>query len=694
MVAYADKQGKCGENVTYYFATATGTLTIEGEGPMDNYYKDMYRPWERYTNQIKNIIIQKGVTSIGLGAFLGCINLNEVTISSSVTSIHNSAFDGCRSLISLTIPNSVTSIGLGAFSGCIRLTSISISNSVTEIKEYVFSRCQSLTAISIPNKVTTIGANAFSGCSNLTSVTIPNSVTSIGRSAFRECTSLTSIIIPNSVTSVEESAFRYCVRLISVTFLNSATTIGDWSFYNCPLEQVGGDIDVSQVGVGNDVLLKASSKNSSFANFASSYIQMRITQWQEKGEFETTQQYQVRVNETTRNTEVEKLKAEARQKFLDKERERFPKFTLGKYDADKQTFILSNDEYGEKTVFVNLSEAPAFKENFRLATFNPTFVINNDNAVLSDLGVSVNGKTYHVVDPVQQDKSADVAINLPPLEMDFGSNTSTITIQRKVPTDLTIDQNIPATDATNTNTFAVIIGNENYSMVAKVPYAKNDAQVLAEYCRKTLGMPTKNVRTYGDATYAMMMTAIKDIQDIAKAYDGNINVLFYYAGHGIPDEQNKGAYLLPVDADGRQTSFCYSVGKLYQELGQMNVNCVVVLMDACFSGALRGDGMLMSARSVAIKPKAETPQGKMVVLTAASGDETAYPYEEKAHGLFTYFLLKKLHDTKGGCTLGELSEYIKTNVQQQSVVVNRKNQTPTVSSSTSIADSWENIKLR
>lgn len=84
----------------------------------------------------------------------------------------------------------------------------------------------------------------------------------------------------------------------------------------------------------------------------------------------------------------------------------------------------------------------------------------------------------------------------------------------------------------------------------------------------------------------------------------------------------------------------------------------------------------------------------MVVFSAASGDETAYPYKEKGHGLFTYFLLKKLQESKGNCTLGELGEYIQTNVRQQSVVVNRKSQTPTVVPSANIANDWKNLKLR
>lgn len=126
----------------------------------------------------------------------------------------------------------------------------------------------------------------------------------------------------------------------------------------------------------------------------------------------------------------------------------------------------------------------------------------------------------------------------------------------------------------------------------------------------------------------------------------------------------------------------------------MNARKVVVFMDACFSGSQRGDGMLTSARGVALKVKKDSPIGNMVVFSAASGDETAYPYKEKSHGLFTYYLLKKLQETKGDVTLGELGRYIVDNVTKESVVSNGKSQTPTVVPSDNIGNGWENMKLR
>ena len=253
---------------------------------------------------------------------------------------------------------------------------------------------------------------------------------------------------------------------------------------------------------------------------------------------------------------------------------------------------------------------------------------------------------------------------------------------------------IPQTSIEHSHSFAVIIGNENYQKVSKVECANNDATVFSHYCKKTLGIPEKNVRLYADATYATMLAAIDDIKNIAKVYKGDLNILFYYAGHGIPNESSRDAYLLPIDTDGKNTAVCYPLSKLYQELGSMNANSVIVFMDACFSGAQRGDGMLASARGVAIKAKPAAPQGNMVVFSAASGDETAFPYKEKNHGLFTYFLLKKLQETKGTVTLGELGNYIMDNVTKESVVTNGKSQTPTVMASSSIENNWKNLVIK
>jgi hypothetical protein len=84
----------------------------------------------------------------------------------------------------------------------------------------------------------------------------------------------------------------------------------------------------------------------------------------------------------------------------------------------------------------------------------------------------------------------------------------------------------------------------------------------------------------------------------------------------------------------------------------------------------------------------------MVVFTAAQGDETAYPYKSKQHGMFTYYLLKKLQETKGEATLGELADYIIKEVKRQSFDENNRKQTPVVKPSSDMGDSWRKLKLK
>ncbi len=254
------------------------------------------------------------------------------------------------------------------------------------------------------------------------------------------------------------------------------------------------------------------------------------------------------------------------------------------------------------------------------------------------------------------------------------------------------DTGIPTTDKTNEETYVFIVANENYPQ-RSVPFAINDGRVFREYCEKTLGIPSKHIRFYPDATSANLLACIEQMKQASLAYSGQLSIIFYYAGHAFPDEQTKSAYLLPVDGQTNLLRTCYSLNKLYSELGTLKARNITCFIDACFSGATRENEMLLTGRGVAIKPKEEAPRGNVVVFTSASGAETAHQYKEKEHGLFTYYLLKKLQESKGNVTLGELGDYITTNVKRTSFDVNDKIQTPTVIPSATMTTKWRNIKL-
>ncbi len=70
------------------------------------------------------------------------------------------------------------------------------------------------------------------------------------------------------------------------------------------------------------------------------------------------------------------------------------------------------------------------------------------------------------------------------------------------------------------------------------------------------------------------------------------------------------------------------------------------------------------------------------------------PFEDKSHGLFTYYLLKKLQETKGQVNYGELAEYLKDNVRKEAFLTNEKLQTPVIATSAEMQSAWKSMTLK
>lgn len=313
------------------------------------------------------------------------------------------------------------------------------------------------------------------------------------------------------------------------------------------------------------------------------------------------------------------------------------------------------------------------------------FLEEDDGYVNNNINI-----TYTMVSNIQnQDTSLSPSISQTP------KTEETVTPTPKIEEAVAdVDVNLPTTTLRNDNTFAVIIANEHYQDVASVPFAGNDGTIFAEYCKQSLGIPATNVHLVKDATLNNMKREINWLKQVSNAYKGSAKIILYYAGHGIPDEVSKNSYLLPVDGLGTDITTGYSLQELYATLGDFQAKSITVFLDACFSGSTREGSMMASARGVAIKVKNSTPKGNMVVFSAASGEETAYPFKEMQHGLFTYYLLKKLQLSKGNISLGELQSYVADEVAKKSIVVNGKSQTPTVSVSANIGEDWKSWTLK
>ena len=266
------------------------------------------------------------------------------------------------------------------------------------------------------------------------------------------------------------------------------------------------------------------------------------------------------------------------------------------------------------------------------------------------------------------------------------------TIAQMVWAQKDVDTYIAVNENEDPNTFAVIISNENYKHEAKVPFALNDGAIFKRYLMKTLGVPEQNIKYVADASLNDMNYNLSWLERVVKVKQQEARAIVYYSGHGMPDEDSKKAYLLPVDGYSTEPSSGLSTEALYKRLGAMPASQTLVFLDACFSGSKREGDMMKAARGVAIKAKSAPVVGNMVVFSAAQGNETAYPLKSKEHGMFTYFLLDKLQKSGGAVTLGDLSDYVTKQVAETSIVVNEKSQTPTVTAPVGSTD-WRNWKM-
>ena len=239
--------GQCGENVYWCFDSFTGTLTISGTGAMTDYEDYSKSPFYNKTD-IRIIIIDNGVTTVGSFSFSGCKNVKSVGFPNDLEEIGWGAFYNCSALTSVTIPDSVTSIETGAFSGCKFLKNVTLPKGLNEISDGTFSYCESLESIEIPNCVNRIGS-AFNGCTSLKTIELPNSVTALGSLAFYKCCNLTSISLSNNLTLISYAAFANCTSLKSIEIPSSVTTIGAECFCKCSsLDTISIPIGVSRIG--------------------------------------------------------------------------------------------------------------------------------------------------------------------------------------------------------------------------------------------------------------------------------------------------------------------------------------------------------------------------------------------------------------------------------------------------------------
>lgn len=230
-----------------------------------------------------------------------------------------------------------------------------------------------------------------------------------------------------------------------------------------------------------------------------------------------------------------------------------------------------------------------------------------------------------------------------------------------------IESNIPVTSRINSDAIAVVIGNRDYKNAKPVDYAMNDAEIMKKYLISSLGYKEGNIFFLTNVTKSEFELYFGNERNVVgKLYnavkEAKSDVFIYYSGHGAPGLKDRKGYFVPVEAEPLYLELSgYSLDVLYQNLAKLPARSVTVVLDACFSGAMvfkNISPIVLEAENAAIQSK------NMVILASSTGAQVSSWYNEKHHGVFTYFLLRALKDKNadinhdGKLTFDELYFYL------------------------------------
>lgn len=303
--SYRIREGVTGD-CTWSFNTDNGRLTVSGIGDMDNYALSTDVPWNDYKDEIKTIVIEDGVKTVGNKAFMHCDNVTKVYLGNTLSEICTAAFANMSSLKSIYIPDSVKTIAnlslgfnysyyeaeqdVGIFtenftvmyssyeSDALRyandlnrktyyhregivgddvwefdytLHRLTVSgNGSFECETYPWmSFADEIEQVEIDGGITEIPAEAFKNLKNLKKTYLSfYKLLKIGDSAFEGDSSLSDYNMPGSITSLGKNAFRDCSSISNISTA-LVTEIKEGTFSGCTsLEQVWFDDDLMSIG--------------------------------------------------------------------------------------------------------------------------------------------------------------------------------------------------------------------------------------------------------------------------------------------------------------------------------------------------------------------------------------------------------------------------------------------------------------
>lgn len=300
-----------------------------------------------------------------------------------------------------------------------------------------------------------------------------------------------------------------------------------------------------------------------------------------------------------------------------------------------------------------------------------------------------NKEAVATVDAYSSGKTIDIASN--------ATNNEINIIRKSLTAD--VDKNIPQNNSQNPHRYALIFGNEDYSSKqptlnseSNVDFAINDAKIFKDYCIRVMGIPERQILYKENATKTEMEQLLNKISLLINNERGNAEVFFYYSGHGMPLENTKEPYLIPVNVSGANVENGVKLMEVYLKLTENSPRKATVFLDACFSGGAR-NMPLLSQKTISINPEMPELKSNIVIFASSDGVESSGYNKEFQHGYFTYFLLKKLQETAGNITYDDLFNYIKTNVAKESIL-RGKPQNPVMLYSPKLDNVWKTWTIK
>ncbi len=156
-----EANGTFGNGLSWDIKITSGTLKISGTGEMPEFGSAEEVPWAFYSSAIQNIIIERGITSIGAYSFAGSSNVSSISFPTTLRSIGAYAFADCTLIETVELPSSLISIGEYAFANCSKIESVRISENLKSVGTHAFYNCEALTSVTISESIEQIGDKAF-----------------------------------------------------------------------------------------------------------------------------------------------------------------------------------------------------------------------------------------------------------------------------------------------------------------------------------------------------------------------------------------------------------------------------------------------------------------------------------------------------------------------------------------------------